>query len=43
MFITSGMLMWLQDHDHVVSDAERGGDAIMNPAAAIGTRRSRRA
>ena len=37
----SGMIMWLQDHDHVVSDAERGGDAIMNPVAAIGKRRSR--
>ena len=35
--------MWFQDHDHVVSDAERRGDAIMNPVAAIGKRRSRRA
>ena len=34
--------MWLQDHDHVVSDAERGGDAIMNPVAAFGKRCSRR-
>jgi hypothetical protein len=29
MRIASWMIMWLQDHDDVVSDAERGGDAIL--------------
>jgi len=43
MIIASWMIMWLQDHDHVVSDAERGGDAIMNPVAAFGKQCSRRA
>jgi hypothetical protein len=43
MIIASWMIMWLQDHDHVVSDAERGGDAMMNPVAAFGIRCSRRA
>jgi len=43
MIVASWTIMWLQDHDHVVSDAERGGDAIMNPVAAFGKRCSRRA
>jgi hypothetical protein len=29
MIIASWMIMWLQDHDHVVTDAERGGDATL--------------